>query len=55
MASGGTLIASGAFNFTASKFSLAITGGYGAYVNKRGSLTDVPSVNHAQKLSFQFD
>jgi hypothetical protein len=55
MASGGTVIASGAFNFTASKFSLAITGGYGGYVNKRGSLTDVPSVNHAQKLSFQFD
>jgi hypothetical protein len=56
MTSGGTVIASGAFNFTASKFSLAITGGYGgAYVNKRGSLTDVPSPNHAQKLSFQFD
>jgi len=55
MASGGTLIASGAFNFTASKFSLAITGGYGAFVNKRGSMTDIPSANHAQKLSFQFD
>ena len=55
MAKGGTLIASGSFNFTASKFSLAITGGYGGYVDKRGSLTDVPSANHAQKLSFQFD
>jgi hypothetical protein len=54
LASGGTLIASGAFNFTASKFSLAVTGGYGAYVNKRGSLLDAPSANHAQKLSFQF-
>ena len=55
MASGGTVIASGAFNFTASKFSLAITGGYGPFINKRGSMTDVPSANHAQKLSFQFD
>jgi hypothetical protein len=55
MTKGGTLIASGAFNFTASKFSLAITGGYGAYVNKHGSLTDVPSANHAQKVTFQFD
>ncbi len=52
--SGGTLIASGAFNFTASKFALAITGGYGAFLNKRGSMTDVPSANHAQKLSFEF-
>jgi hypothetical protein len=55
MANGGTLMASGAFNFVASKFSLAITGGYGSYVGKRGALTDIPSVNHAQKLSFQFD
>ncbi len=55
LANGGTIIASGAFNFTASKFSLAITGGNGAYLAKKGSLTDVPSPNHAQKLSFQFD
>jgi hypothetical protein len=54
LASGGTLIASGAFNFTASKFSLAVTGGYGTYANTRGALLDVPSVNHSQKLSFQF-
>ena len=52
MTKGGTLIASGAFNFTASKFALAITGGYGAYPAEKGSMTDVPSANHAQKLSF---
>lgn len=55
MNNGGTLIASGAFNFSAPKFSLAITGSYGAYVNKRGSMTDVPNPNHAQKLTFTFD
>lgn len=54
LAAGGTLMASGAFNFTASKFSLAVVGGYGAYVNRRGSVLDASSANHAQKLSFRF-
>jgi hypothetical protein len=55
MTNGGTLIASGAFNFTASKFALAVTGGYGAYVNKTGSLQETPTANHAQKLSFELN
>ena len=54
LAAGGTLMASGAFNFTASKFSLAVVGGYGGSAGKRGSVLDVPSANHAQKLSFRF-
>ncbi len=54
LTAGGTLMASGAFNFTASHFSLAVVGGYGAYTNRRGSVLDAPSANHAQKLSFQF-
>jgi hypothetical protein len=54
LAAGGTLMASGAFNFTAARFSLAVIGGYGAYSNRRGSVLDAPSANHAQKLRFQF-
>ena len=49
---GGTLLASGAFNFAASRFSLAVTGGYGKYVGVRGSVLETPSSNHTQKLSF---
>ncbi len=52
---GGTLIASGAFNFAASKFALAVTGSYGTYFDKTGSVRETPTANHAQKLSFQLD
>ncbi len=50
---GGTLIAEGAFNFNAGKFTLAVTGGYGAYANTTGVMQEQPSANHAQRLSFQ--
>ena len=53
LSDGGTLLASGAFNFAASRFSLAVTGGYGRYVDVRGSVLETPSSNHMQKLSFR--
>jgi hypothetical protein len=52
---GGTLIAEGAFNFDASSFTLAITGGYGKYTDASGELVASPSSNHAQRLSFMLD
>jgi hypothetical protein len=52
---GGTLIAEGAFNFDASRFTLAITGGYGKYTDVTGELEASPSPNHAQRLSFMLD
>jgi hypothetical protein len=52
---GGTLIAEGAFNFDASSFTLAITGGDGKYTDATGELEASPSANHAQRLSFQLD
>jgi hypothetical protein len=52
---GGTLIAEGAFNFDAARFTLVITGGYGKYRGVTGALVASPSANHAQRLSFQFD
>ena len=51
---GDALIASGAFNFAATRFSLAVTGGYGKYVATVGSVLGTPSAHHAQKLSFTF-
>ena len=51
---GDALIASGAFNFAATRFSLAVTGGYGKYVAAVGSVLGTPSTHHAQKLSFTF-
>jgi hypothetical protein len=52
LASGGTLIASGAFSFTASQFTLAVTGGYGPYSGLAGTVAETPSANHAQRLVF---
>jgi len=53
--SGGTLIAEGSFDFDATTFTLAITGGYGSYGNITGSVAGNPSAHHAQRLSFRFD
>ena len=50
---GSTLIAEGAFNFNTSKFTLAVTGGYGAFANRMGVLEETPSSSHVQRLSFQ--
>jgi hypothetical protein len=49
---GGTLIASGAFNFNTSKFTLAVTGGSGAYADRAGIVQETPSSNHSQRLAF---
>ena len=54
LAKGGTLIASGSFDFNASNFSLAVTGGYGSYEGSYGTMQETPSAHHAQKLTFQF-
>jgi hypothetical protein len=50
---GSTLIASGAFNFSASKFALAVTGGEGSYADAQGSVVGTPSAHHAQRLDFR--
>ena len=52
---GSTLIAEGAFNFNAGKFTLAVTGGYGSYANTTGVMQEQPSANHSQRLTFQLD
>jgi hypothetical protein len=53
LANGGTLMASGAFNFNAPKFTLAVTGGYGPYVGKAGVVEEKPAANHSQRLVFR--
>ena len=53
MTDGDTLLAAGAFNFDASVFTLAITGGFGKYNRVKGEVTTTPSVHHAEKLSFE--
>jgi hypothetical protein len=55
LVNGGTLVASGAFNFAATSFTLAVTGGYGRYLKTTGSMVDTPTAKHAQKLRFRFD
>ena len=47
----GTLIAAGVFNFNAKRFTLAVTGGYHGFATQKGSIAEVPSANHSQKLS----
>lgn len=49
---GGTVIAAGAFSFNATKFALAVTGGYGRYDQASGDLEATPSGKLAQRLSF---
>jgi hypothetical protein len=50
----GTLSGSGAFNFNATKFTLAITGGTGTFDGARGVVSEAPAQNHAQRLAFVF-
>jgi hypothetical protein len=52
---GGILIAEGAFNFNAMRFTLVITGGYGRYNDAVGAVEETPNPNHAQELSFRLD
>jgi len=49
----GTLIASGSFNFNATQFTLTVTGGTGPFVGRKGTVSETPSRNHAQKLGFE--
>ncbi len=49
---GGTLMGAGAFSFSATKFALAITGGYGKYSGVTGDVEATPSGKYAQRLSF---
>jgi hypothetical protein len=49
---GGTLMGAGAFNFSASTFALAITGGYGTYSGMTGDVSATPSGKFAQRLFF---
>ena len=48
----GQLMGQGAFNFSASKFQLAIVGGTGQYRGLTGDMRALPAVQHTQRLSF---
>jgi hypothetical protein len=50
---GGTLIADGSFNFEATSFLLAITGGTGADADRIGSMLETPAGHGAERLAFQ--
>jgi len=52
---GSGLIAVGGFNFDASSFSLAVTGGTGRYSRKTGELQARPGPGHSQRLAFVLD
>jgi hypothetical protein len=55
LSNGATLMASGAFNFNAPKFTLAITGGYGPNAARSGVVEERPAANHSQRLVFLLD
>ncbi len=54
---GGTMIGGGTFNFNASTFAIAITGGTGAYRSSHGQVTAsaASGVTKAQRLQFVLD
>jgi hypothetical protein len=54
LSTGETILAEGSFSFTASKFTLAVTGGYGGYDAGKGTVSEKPSPHHAQRLDFRF-
>jgi len=49
---GGTMVGSGAFDFDASSFNLAVTGGTGKYAGMRGNVEVVPAAHHGEQLTF---
>jgi hypothetical protein len=53
LSSGETVLAEGSFGFTASTFTLAVTGGYGGYDQAKGTVSEKPSQHHAQRLDFR--
>lgn len=50
----GAIYADGGFNFNASSFTLAISGGTGKYADALGDIEVTPSAQHAQHLEFSF-
>jgi hypothetical protein len=51
-AGGDVLVGTGAFRFDATKYALAITGGYGGYVGAKGDVEAVVGSKLAQRLDF---
>ena len=54
LSTGETVLAEGPSAFTASSFTLAVTGGYGGYAPGKGTVSEKPSPHHAQRLDFRF-
>lgn len=52
---GGTMLAEGFFNFEATAFTLAVTGGYGGLEGEKGTVEETPSTNHAERLRFELE
>lgn len=52
LSGGDSLVAGGGFSFSASRFTLAVTGGTGRYADQSGTVTEIPSANHAQRVVF---
>ncbi|MES1246326.1 MAG: hypothetical protein ABUS54_01480 [Actinomycetota bacterium] len=50
---GGTLVASGPIDFSASAFTIVVTGGTKKYIGARGEADVVPSSRNAQKIRFE--
>ena len=50
--SGGTLLGTGFFNFSASSFTIGIAGGTGKYRGSKGTLEATPGKGRAQVLTF---
>lgn len=48
----GTLVGAGKIAFDANRFSLAVTGGAGAYIDNNGDVEARPSTKDAQRLTF---
>jgi hypothetical protein len=51
----GTVVAQGDLNFAATRFSLAVTGGNGAYASAGGEIEAVPSGRQAERLTFRLE
>ncbi len=53
--SGGTLVGDGSFNFNATTFAVAVTGGTGRFRSMTGDVEATPAKKHAQHLAFTLD